>query len=503
MLAMGSGVKRMHKLVFTNGLRKQYQSFSLLYEQKIVLSSREIYIMCACKDVVFIAPIQYKTSNERKVSPQSFDNETPSAKIIRYYFYDEHGVRIAIEQKFFPTTNVKNNSRTAVEDSTSLQEYYDIFNYEMSSVTLHFEYEFDPCVKNMSEAIKKIKHSLQSNSLIYELLCITMFGNSNCHDNIKNTSDKLLLRPFVYTLPPGTDESSLQYVSLKLDGDRAKFEILNDILYIHEWSEAIKLKTKFVQRIIGHVERMRLSDSKVYTYFIIDIFSISSTYCLNELTIQHCTACFILNQMYKIFGENLAINVKIQKFYTSLQQCENLLQVCGIQNDGFLFFYPDAIVKKKCVVDKQKVITIDLMIAKTIYHANLIGHLQALHSQKSSTTFDANGYETTLTFNNCKPGKHNVDADLILNEAVIQSLQFSDETFFNSSDWRVDMCGCDNLWGDQQHYGIVNVCILEFRVECIEKMLIFQRIRYDKYTANSQKTFIDMCKSVTAPLKNK
>lgn len=478
--AAASKLRRMHKLVYKNGLRKQFESCSLLYEKKTTLSSQNFQVLCTCdNDVVVVAPIQYKMSHERKIPPNSFDDDIlPASKIIRYYLYDENGIRVAIEQKFHTMANVSANSRHLAE-----KEYYDIFNYEMSLVTLHLEYEFDAQQLPMEQAIQILKTCIQTNALVNELLCIIMFGNSNYLDGIsKSKCDKLLLRPFVYNLPADTT-MPLKYVSVKLDGKRAKFEIINDILYIHEWSESIKLNKKFIQHIVGHIEKVGL------TYFIIDIFSISSS--IHSTPIDHCTACSILNQL----SGSLTKNVNIQKFYTSIQEyieCDTKLL---LPNDGFLLFYSDAIVKKKSI-DNKKIITVDLMITKTIYLNNLIAYLQDLYAQKIHTIVDANGYETSLTYNNCKPGKHNVDVDLILNQPILQSLQFSNDEFFSTANpqvqWNLDMAGCNNLWGDE-HFGIINICILELRVDYATKTLHFQRFRHDKYTANSIKTFLDMC----------
>lgn len=470
--------QRMHKFLYAKGLRQRMEQYSLIYDRKIVHETETFKApIVSGGDLLFVAPIIYKFSTETFVPPDEFADLLPHAKIDRYYLYDHANVRIAIEQKFTTVNNVERKQR----HTDGIVDYFDIFNYESSVCTLHLELEFDgrQC---LPQAIDNLKACLQTNALVHELLCLLKTGNCSSNTEVGEESEDSLRRPFAYVAP----DQDLLYVSVKLDGERAKFEIANNIMYIRQWSLAIKLNYFFVQRVVGHVERLSIDDHE-YVYIIIDIFNFSSVRDFQVLRLNHIEAIEIMNKIAHVRSESPE-KVYIQKFYTD--KCVPHQQW---PSDGYLHFYERNIVKVK-KNSNGFFATVDLMLKKSIYLCNLIDYLNKLYTDKIFSFHDANGFESSLTHNNCKPSKHNVDVDLIVNEPIMQSLQFSSGSLFSCeiSDWTVDMSGCENLWGTKDT-AIINVAIVELIIDVKQKKLSFQRIRSDKFVANSINVFKEMC----------
>lgn len=455
---------RVTKFLYENGLRKLLQESCLTYQQKFVHETETIHSACESrKDLVVLSPMMYKFSTEIQVPPASFRSVKPVAKIERVFLYTDK-VRIAVEQKFLPV-------KSQLED---LSNFYDIWNYESQTCTIHLETEFDSHA-GQEAAVQKLRDLIKVNSLVHRLFNLAKAGNCNSNSEAQEDSEESLRRPFAYTAEPN---AARLFVSAKLDGERAKFEIINDIMYISQWSQSLKLAKFFAQRLVGHVERVQ------GRYVIIDLFNYSSVRNKNVARMDHIEAI-------KVISEIKHIGVHMQKF----AECEEDLKPSSFPTDGFLHFYKANIVKEKKSADCHST-TIDLMLKKSVYQANLIDHLLGRYGQKMMLLEDAEGYSTSLTSNNCKPGKHNVDVDLIVNEPIFASLQFNSGMFFAASvrdTWSLDMKGAENLWGNGD---IINVSILELLVDLPAKKLRFQRIRTDKYVANSINVFFDMCKSL-------
>lgn len=426
-------------------------------------------------DIVLIAPIMYKVSTETMADPSEFSNLIPQGKVERYYLYDSHKIRIAVEQKFSTIANVDCMQRM----NEGLPDHYDIFNYESSVCTLHLELEFEEASK-MPDAVRRLCECLRTNSLVHELLCVAKVGNCTSNCDVTEDSEDSLRRPFVY-LPP---KEPVLFRSIKLDGERAKFEIINNILYISQWSLAIKLNYAFVQCVVGHVERLALASG--YEYIIIDIFNFSSVRDFHVVRASHIEAIAILNEIGKMNLRADGYKLHIQKFFQGEPTAPE-----SWPTDGQLHFYEKSIVKVKKNAQFGSFVTVDLMLKKSIYLPKLIEHLSELYAQKQFTFLDANGYETSLTHNNCKPGKQNIDVDLIVNEPIRRTLQFSCGTHLDEG-WAVDMRGCENLWGSSNT--VINVAIVELLIDLPQKTLIFQRIRSDKFVANSIQVFREMLK---------
>lgn len=510
LMRIQTDVVKMTKIIYPDGLRKRLERFSLLCDRKNVRHTELSFATILTRlNVVTIAPILFKHSVETFVSPIAYKEMRPLAKIIRYYVLDAKcGARIAIEQKFSPYAD---------GGGAALNAGTDIFNYESFSCTIHIELErtFKNIIPSRDQVLNlrsTLIRCIANNHLISLLVNIMKTGNCTSHVKGSTESEESLVRPFCYNPPKG---ERLTFIALKVDGERAKFEILNNILYISQWSVEFRLSTFFAQRLVGHIERFRTNQNSAYRYIIIDLYTFSSIRDKNS-ALNHLEAARVLNNLGRRLHDNFQVwdtttSITFQRFYNRQKDAEmaSMMHNFSIPTDGYLHFYPSKVVKCKKQTNGQgkyeSFATIDLMLKCTVYKAQLLTFLQKKHALKKTVVEDCNGYRTSLSFNNCKPGKHNVNVDIILNEPILLSLQFNTEVYFHnhspdSVNWTVDMAGCDmSLWNCND--GIVSVCVLEFLVDLDKKCLRFVRVRRDKYVANSVNVFTDMCLSLVVNAK--
>lgn len=480
----------MTKFIYKNGVRKRLEKSSLIYERKIFKKKETHYdVCCAGKNIFVVSPIMYKESTEEFINAATIADklEQPIAKIQRIYVVQNNGVRIAVERKFFPFPDVT--------ESITAHNYYDIFNYEYFTCSIHLEIEND--IKEI--LIEKLKQCISENALVKALVCIMKFGNSTSQyiDMVQPTTnaaaERSLCRQFAYTVD-GLENP--MYIAWKLDGERAKFEIINNVMYIPQWSiEFVLDNVYFAQTLVGHVERIISKEEEEYLtiYVMIDLYFVSSMRQKQMLTLNHIDAIRILNAISaKILYIKGNVRIYIQKFYAPDED----MQICTLPNDGLLKFYATKIIKCK-QFDNRHVVSVDLLMRRSDYIKNLVEFLQKKYTNKCKYVNDANNYQCLLTYNNCKPTKHNTNADILYNTPVLQSLQFNGGRNFIElamDGWTVDMSKCPHL--ETASNRLINIFIFEFLIDLSTKCLIYQRIRYDKNVANSHQQFVDMLKSI-------
>lgn len=492
-----AGSKEITKLIYKNGIRKRLENTSLLYEGKYLKKKEMHYDVCTvARHIIVVANIMYKESCEEFIAVSSESQlQQPIAKIQRVYVMQENGIRIAVERKFLPYPD-------AAETITSLN-YYDIFNYEYYTCCIHIEIEApSSTATDKQKLITQLKQCISSdNELVKALVCIMKFGNSTLQhldmvQPITNASaEQSLCRQFAYTTDNFDDRRPL-FVAWKLDGERAKFEIINNVMYIPQWSvEFVLDDVYFAQTLVGHVERIiTKSHQPITVYVIIDLYYISSMR-LKHMppTLHHIDAIKILNAFsVKTLYIKGNVHIQLQKFYAD----EKSMEPCSLPHDGLLKFYPQKIVKCKQIGDIH-VVSVDLLMRRNVYNRNLVEFLQKKYTEKCKYVNEANDYACLLTYNNCKPTKHNIDTDILYNVPVYNSLQFNGDRFFTElvdDIWTVDMSNCPNLYTDSNR--LINVFVIEFLIDAARRRLVYQRIRYDKYVANSHQVFVDMLKSI-------
>lgn len=462
-------------------------------------------------------------SIEESVDLAKFTTTTYTQTIRDYIYCRDNGLRIALERRFDDYIDPDNG-----------QLDFDCFNRYKFECYIHIEYEFNKCA-DVQLVLQDFLQNVCGDEVIYSLLAIMSNKNLNfISDEIINIKNMSLTHNYSHCNVACVDQKKMEFFALKYDGARKNFCIFNKYLQVD--GKCFEFENHwFGQIIIGHCEILdngtRLVIIDVYLiaenfHKIAKKYNISYTGALQNYH-NFCTAATTLeagsnkaNNSLKTQDEyfhmkrlgntikymqpieainaisllkniwknepKIAHEIKLQKFYENLAKVQVKQNKTKWKTDGILGFTNDKIYKIKTDLTIDMVFKFDEMFRFVMKkmkkgHQDLKKMIKYRNIQKTLNWLE---FEKKYT------GK--------FNRYVVDFLYFANQQLFSKlyPNWRVhvDLDVLEQQLNAMQFTFFI--VLLEFHVDTRRKLLVFTRVRDDKFSANSVKVFRKILKQM-------
>lgn len=434
--------------------QKNYKEDFLIYKNKFIFQT----IITKCTEELISNTSVYENENNLESSIQ------------RHYIYIDQNkkLRVSIEKKFSSKYTMTKEQETTKETQEQVSKTkpaviaIDKWVRLASQTYLHVEYEFNEHQDIMSvkqELLDHLESSQLFNKIMYHIMMVC--ENISLNTLLESKLD-IIPRKFTTTLYQQPIK-----ISQKLDGIRATCIIHQNKIIIDN-SDEMNIPVKIVQPIKCHVEKMK--DGYYYIIDILEIWGPKNIY----IKPDHIQAIELIKSDFiqQIVGSKLLTN----NFYSPGIN----LPKTNVKNDGLLMFTKNNIVK-------YKEHTIDLILKKPM-----------VKNEKNKSKKEKFGNYYSKTVSELNEQRQSDIADLLF---------FADQKKFCDwcSGWTVDIeLTLDDLFNDNysnedtnmeqniSNTSIRNFIILEFKVDSINKCIIFLKKRKDKMQANTYQAMTQM-----------
>lgn len=464
---------------------------------------RRIYCHAATC-LTLLLEISEKTSIEADYEETSFPTSLQKQTLRDYVFCRRTGMRICVERHY--------------EGGDGFTLEYDCLNRYKYECTIHVEWEEAPSVDAFVTA-------MTGDNIIYRLLETMSRKNiNNTGDEIINIHNMNLIHPYGHCGLP----EQLDFFSLKFDGIRKNFCIFGRYFQIAGGQTYTFSRHWFGQAIVGHCEILESGEEVssqplivlIDVYLIVENFhrlakkyNMSYTCVLQNYHqfaegggsktqdeyfhakrlrtnidfLNPCEAIEIiklLEDVWRCEGETIGQYVSLQKFFRTLDSLPAIVVDNEATIDGCLGYNEHQIVKFK---DKP---TIDLMFRFDEMYRTLCKRMKNhQHEMKKIIKF-INIQKTCdwLLFEEKFPGK--------FKSVVAEFLYFAHNRCFGKyyKEWSVDI-DLRRFTDDLKTTECTSfVLLLEFNVNTVGRQLIYNRLRNDKFSANSVHVFKEINK---------
>lgn len=464
-------------------------------QRKTILRKRHVrYMYRHTTSLALLLDVRETTSLE--VDCGMDDVEAP-VQILRDFIYCRRtGIRIAVERHY-----------NDYHDPNVYQMDYDSFNRYKYDCRIHIEWE--------AEDIERFVQVLNNDDIVYRLFEIMSKRNlNNVGDEIINIQNMNLIHPYGH----GGNPHHMKFFSLKYDGVRKNFCIFGKYMQISGGKTYTFDNHWFGQAIVGHCELMGDAVIIIDIYLVAeDFYKLAKKYnmsytCVLQNYHQFAEGGGCKTQDEYFHGKRLRTNieflnpcqaidiiqllktsvwpmetklgecVRLQSFFTAIPSLRMAVDNSEFKIDGCLGY------DKKQIYKFKENPTIDLIFKFDEMYRTICKRMKSnQHEMKKLVQFiNIQKSCNWLEFEKRFPGKFNRFAG--------EFLYFSHNRNFakHYKNWCVDI-DLDVFTSDLKEINCTSfVLLLEFDV-CPGK-LVYNRLRNDKFSANSIHVFKDINK---------